>query len=62
MHLNPKVHPMSHRFPPLAAPASSALAVHRPAPPSPLLPRWLQSLPLGELLVLASLGLMLALA
>lgn len=52
---------MSNRFPPLATPAIAIAVPRRPAQPRQL-PRWLQSLPLGELLLLAGLGLVLALA
>lgn len=52
---------MSNRFPPLAAPVSGDLGIHRRSIFS-VVPRWLQSLPLGELLVITAIGLALAMA
>ncbi|WP_309664819.1 hypothetical protein [Tabrizicola sp.] len=52
---------MSNRFPPLTAPVPGDIGAYRRSVFS-MMPRWLQSLPLGELLVLTAIGLALAMA
>lgn len=52
---------MTPRFPPLAAPAAPLVSVRRTAMVH-LMPRWLDCLPLAELLVLGTIGAVLAMA
>lgn len=49
---------MPNRFPPLSAPITTPLDQTRGS----LMPFWLRSFPMGELLVFTGLGLFLALA
>ncbi len=51
---------MQNRFPPLAAPAPLAHARRRPHVVA--MPRWMQSLPLTELLVMGGIALALIFA